>query len=111
MKQVSLKKLTDDGLLFEINRQVLHPLGLSLAVMVNPSNQSAPESLALLETDDDEGVLFPEDRFIEGATKFSSFMKRSGESRIAARIQTIGFIRQSRSDQLDLHYVLFSWLE
>jgi len=100
MRKVSVKRLVDDGILFEMNRQVLHPMGLSMAVMVDPSNQAAPETVILLETDDDEGVLFNEEDFTSGAARFHSFFKKTGEDRVARRIRAIGFTRQTRSDQL-----------
>lgn len=99
MKRVSISRLVDDGLLFEINRQVLHPLGMALAVVVDSSNQSTPESVVLLETDDAEGVLFDESNFIDGASKFSNYFKKAGEDRVSKRYETLGYIRQSRSDQ------------
>lgn len=99
MKQVPTSRLIDDGLIFEINRQVLNPMGLALAVVVNPSNQSSPETVVLMETDDDEGVLFSSEKFEDGAARFSSFFKRTGEDRVTRRMRTLGFIRQTRSDQ------------
>jgi hypothetical protein len=98
MKQVSLKTLLDSGVLFEINRQLLHPLGYSLSY--RPSmNSEETESLILQRTDDAEGVLYDEKNFMDGAAKFAHFMKTMGEDLIRRRVTKIGFIRQTRSDQ------------
>jgi hypothetical protein len=100
MNHVPLKKLQESGLLFEINRQILNPLGYSLVMKIDHKVQEGPqESLVLMNTNDSEGVLYPEEAFIDGATRFSNFMKTEGESRITRRLNTIGYIRQSRSDQ------------
>jgi hypothetical protein len=99
MKKVPTTRLVDDGLIFEINRQVLHPMGLALAVVKDPSNQASPETVVLVESDDEEGILFDEAGFTSGAAKFAAFFRKVGENRVARRIRAVGFARQTRSDQ------------
>ena len=98
MNRVSLKVLLDSGLLYEINRQILHPLGYSLSYKAANGTYNADE-LILQQTTDPEGVLFPEEAFMEGASKFSLYMRKFGEELIKRRLSTKGFIRQTRSDQ------------
>lgn len=97
MKVDKLSNLFELGLIFEINRQVLHPLGYSIAF--KKGSEEEPDSLVLLKTDDEEGCLFPESNFMDGASKFSMFMRTYGEEAIRRRINRLGFIRQTRSDQ------------
>jgi len=97
MKTSKLSSLFEFGLIFEINRQVLHPLGYSLAF--KKGDEEEPDSLVLLKTDDEEGCLFPESNFMDGASRFSMFMRNHGEEAIKNRVQKLGFIRQTRSDQ------------
>jgi hypothetical protein len=98
MKIISLKELLDNGLLFEINRSILHPLGFSISYKPSRSSDE-PEALVLQRTEDAEGVLYSEKDFMDGAAKFSLFMKNYGEKIIQRRITVKNFIRQTRSDQ------------
>ena len=98
MIETDPKILFDHGILFELNRQILHPLGFSLVFKERKSSEES-NTLVLLRTHDEEGVLFPEKSFMEGAAKFSIFMKNIGEKALQKRMSKIGFLRQTRSDQ------------
>jgi hypothetical protein len=98
MNRISLKYLHESGLLFEINRQILHPLGLLLSFKPSTSS-TTPEELIIFQTEDDEGFLFPEEAFSEGAAKFSLYLKSIGNERLEKRVKAKGFVRQTRSDQ------------
>lgn len=98
MKKIGLKELFDHGLLFEINRSFLHPLGYSMSYKPSSGTEDA-DSLILQKTNDAEGVLYDEKNFMEGASKFSVFMKNIGNDIIKRRLDVKGFIRQTRSDQ------------
>ena len=98
MKRVSLKELLDNGLIFEINRAFLHPLGYSLSYKPSTGSDDQ-ETLILQKTNDAEGVLYDEKNFMVGASKFSLFMRNVGEGLINRRISVKNFIRQTRSDQ------------
>ena len=98
-KNIPLRSLADEGLLFEINRQVLHPLGLALAFVWNGSDNGEPDSVVLKHTTDGEGFLFSSETFIDGATKFKDFMSRYGEERIEKRKTAVGYVRQTKSTQ------------
>lgn len=94
MKPLPLQFLKDNGLLFEINRSVLHPLGLTLQVDAD----GRPE---LLQTDDPAGMLFTADTFQEGESRMLDYMVREGESKIAARKAFLQFVHQTDQDQSD----------
>jgi len=98
MKKKNLRQLLDQGLIFEINRQILHPLGYSLTYKPS-SGSNDPDGLVLLQTEDKEGCLYPESNFMEGASKFSIFMKDTGEKTLSDRMKILGYLRQTRSDQ------------
>jgi len=95
MKAVSLRMLHDNGLLFEINRRVLHPLGLALSLnWENDDADGEPKSVALLRTDDPDGVIFTPKTFLEGEAKLLDFIHRVGGHRMAERGALLGFIEQ-----------------
>lgn len=53
------QRLHDEGLLFAINRLVLHPLGLALGVRAHRMNDEViVRSLILFSVDDPEGIVF-----------------------------------------------------
>jgi hypothetical protein len=53
------QRLHDEGLLFAINRLVLHPLGLALGVRGNRvADTVIVRGLVLFSTDDPEGIVF-----------------------------------------------------
>lgn len=53
------QRLHDEGLLFAINRLVLHPLGLALGVRGNRvADNVIVTGLVLFSTDDPEGIVF-----------------------------------------------------
>jgi hypothetical protein len=100
MKPIPLSKLQDSGLIFEINRQILNPLGMMLEVRRDASNVSNPvDTLVLYESPDSEGILFTPESFSDGVSRFNLYMKKEGEARVMSRMKTTGFLRQTRSDQ------------
>ena len=88
--------LIDNGLIFEINRKVLHPLGLALIVDISFENRKALKIVGLDETDAAEGFLFDEETFEDGMEKLQRFMEKKGLSKIDARKKEIGFIIQEK---------------
>lgn len=98
--QLPLNFLLENGLLFEINRTILHPVGLALSVKIDPNIQDGPnEILVLSQTDDSEGFLYSSDDFKSGFARLNRYMKTSGESALTRRQSSLGYIRQTRSDQ------------
>ena len=74
------KFLLDTGLLFEINRDILHPLGLALAVQVPgvgdpPTDPKTERMTCFLQVDDDpEGMSFSEEALKDGAAKLGAYL-------------------------------------
>lgn len=86
--------LLDAGLLFEINRKVLHPLGLAMVIEVDDSNRRKVKISGILKTDDSEGFLYDEETFKEGQQKYQEFLEREGSAALASRQAKTGFIVQ-----------------
>lgn len=94
VKTLPLQFLKDNGLLFELNRAVLHPLGLTLQV-------DADGKAELLQTDDPAGMVFPENAFQEGEVKLMEYMEREGFSKLASRQAFLRYAQQTDPDQGD----------
>jgi hypothetical protein len=88
--------LIDNGLVFEINRRVLHPLGLSLVVDVAYDNRKNLAIVGLDQTDDAEGFLYDEETFKVGEDKYQNFLKKEGSQKVQLRQETLGFIFQEK---------------
>lgn len=97
--------LRKTGLLFEINRQVLHPLGLAIAVQLPEEGEQDIEFgvISILDcTEDPEGLVYGEDTFNNGIEKFQKYMDEEGDARLASRVDELGFYVQSIPDP---HYL------
>lgn len=84
--------LIDNGLLFEINRAVLHPLGLALAVQVSSDNEIV--GMELRKTNDLDGLIYDEETLKECTLKRDAFMEREGHLRLNQRAKSLGYIIQ-----------------
>lgn len=95
-----LNKLIDDGLLFEINRAILHPLGLSLALVWESDDGSGEVTgVDLIKDRDPEGTVFAPENFTEGEKKLKAFMEREGTERLVTREAALGFRQQTAPEQ------------
>lgn len=91
--------LRDSGLLFEVNRRVLHPLGLAIAVEADVETGTAIRiSPSLLRVDDPGGITFSDSDLEEGLDRLREFMKDDGYPRLAARYSARGFRGQVPED-------------
>lgn len=86
--------LYDTGLLFEINRKVLHPRGL--AIGTNHDDDDAVVGMFLRDVADLEGIVFGEASWDEGRAKLSAFDEsRNHLERVEARQNTYGEYTQT----------------
>jgi len=97
------KFLLDTGLLFEINRKVLHPFGLALQVMEygeedqDPNHKAGDVVLGEFLEDyrhDPEGMLFGEKSFQDGIAKLQRFMQEFGFARLQTRKDALRYTIQ-----------------
>jgi len=85
--------LKDQGILFEINRQVLHPLGLELALTCDEGGELV--RLELYDNRDDPGPIhFPSDSFEEGRQKYEQYMSEHGRRNVQKR-RRVGMVTQT----------------
>lgn len=83
--------LSNAGLMFEINRTLLHPIGRALATDENGD-------VSMLYTDDSEGIVYEADDFTRASKKLQIFMEQEAEERFASRENELGFIVQEFAD-------------
>lgn len=94
------KYLIENGLIFEINRKVLHPLGLALVVDIDYNNRRKLAITALVETEDEEGFIYDEEAFDVGKEKYEKYLdKKGGRDRLDTRRIKYGFIEQEIARQ------------
>lgn len=87
--------LRDSGLIFEINRKILHPLGLALEVTIN--DDGTEEFGQLWDSrDDPEGFIYADDCYESGLKKFKAYMKERGNEALKSRMEKLGFLVQKR---------------
>jgi len=97
-KYMDVREFVASGLLFEINRTVLHPLGLALAVKVD--DDGSMEFGRIWDCrDDPEGILFAPENFDHGHDKYDAYMKERGQTALDLRQNLLGFLVQTSSEQ------------
>lgn len=93
--------LRSSGLLFEINRQVLHPFGLALAVQLPDEDDARQEEgvIQILDSrEDKEGFVYDEESFIHGIEKMNSLLEEFGSAKLEERVEELGYIVQEHPD-------------
>jgi len=86
--------LVDSGLLFEINRVILHPHGLALAVTLPDAEAAEDAHIKIWDCrDDPEGIIFEDAAFDEGLTKFTKMVEEASD-RLAIREKLLGYVVQ-----------------
>ena len=88
------KFLHESGLLFEINRKVLHPLGFALGVIQKEDGSFSSQPL-LFENDDPAGRIYSQESLDRSHAKYSTFFdEHRGLERFMIRLQKHGFVVQ-----------------
>jgi len=95
--------LQENGLLFEINRKILHPFGIALYVVEN-EDDDGNKTVALGDLqdyrDDPEGMIFGEKTFREGMGKLTKFMNEVGYQKLTTRHEHLGYVIQHAEQEL-----------
>jgi len=87
--------ILESGLLFEINRTILHPIGLSMVVKKDEVGNS---SFGLKDNrDTPEGCVYSKENFIKGHKKLRRFMRTFGHKQLELRSKKLGWSFQSMS--------------
>lgn len=89
--------LLDNGLLFEINRTVLHPHGLALAVTTDEDTTAIVTSIWDYQ-DEEGGMAFSPDTFKEGQEKYSKFLEERKE-KLEKRKEILGYVLQVEENE------------
>lgn len=93
--------LRETGLLYEINRTILHPLGLALAVQM-PKQEADETEVGVVQLwdcrDEKEGVLYGEEAFVSGMERYAKFMDEFGDEKLTERFEELGYYIQSLPD-------------
>jgi hypothetical protein len=93
------RDLMGSGLLFSINRQVMHPLGLALSVIADKETGRVCGFGPIQDSrDDPEGIIFGADDFADGMAKLGRYLKERGGRALLHRKDAIGFIVQGPGD-------------
>lgn len=93
---IGLRTLVDSGLLFELNRRVLHPVGMALALSWDGgTTDGEPDAVTLITTADPDGLVFGPDGIRDGSAKLQAFMDACGTSKVEARRAALGFIEEN----------------
>lgn len=77
--------LVDSGLLYMINREILHPIGLALSVTTDG------KLLIKAMLDKPEEMIFKKEMVIKGYAKFKQFMLSFGNQQIEKRQEKLGW--------------------
>ena len=91
IKRMDIKEFREMGLLAELNRVFLHPLGLALEIIID--DETGKEKLGGIWDfrDDPEGMLYSKESLpTEKIKKAQEFIKQKHEQ----RLKTLGFIYQ-----------------
>jgi len=81
--------LLDSGLLFKINLETLHPLGLAIGI--------DPETGAVElwdYRDDPEGMFYSDDAYAHGLGKLQKFVEEFVNKKLEERQQVLGYVIQ-----------------
>lgn len=89
-----IRFLHESGLLFEINRRILHPLGYALAGYIE-SDGSMVFGGIVDATGDPDGMAFEAQTFAAGVARFEEYMRSVGSRRHADRIAKHGLLVQA----------------
>ena len=90
--------LVDKGLLFEINRKVLHPLGLAMIIDISRGKSKQLDIIGIEETDDPDGFMYPDEAFEIGADNYLRFLNAGSQKRLDLRQERFGFAIQETPD-------------
>jgi len=90
------KFLVESGLLFKINREILHPLGLALTVTLDGEDKTVTINV-LDGRHSPEGILFTDEMLTGGIEKLQKYMDKHGYQAIDSRQQYLGFKIQAKT--------------
>lgn len=92
-KKVDAAFLLESGLLFEINRSILHPIGISMYVMKDGEGRS---TFGFKDSRSNPAeALYSRDNFKKGHKKLRRFMRNFGHKQLDLRSKKLGWSFQA----------------
>lgn len=89
--------LHESGLLYRINREILHPLGMALSIQLpdyaDPPTETITTQLCAFD-DDEEGIIFDDEVMMKAQARETKFMTEVGQQKLDARQNKLGFVIQ-----------------
>jgi hypothetical protein len=89
--------LHKSGLLYRINREILHPLGLAMAIEYPDTMEECnglPAKVSVYYVDDEDGILFEHETMLKAQERAVNFMQEEGQKKILTRQNKLGFVVQ-----------------
>lgn len=87
--------LVDNGLLSEMNRKVLHPLGYELVIDIDPDDRRRLAVRGLNEVKNDpEGIIYDAETLEVNLKKYREYLEKEGQARLDSREKSLGYIVQ-----------------
>lgn len=87
--------LIETGLLFQINRDILHPVGLALEAIEDENGDFVLKNLWDLR-EDPEGVVYSQATFESAQLKLNDFYESFGNAKIKEREEVLGYVYQGQ---------------
>lgn len=85
--------LAENGILFELNRQILHPLGMELRFRMD--GEGHLRDMELLDNrDEPTPIYFPAEEFDKGRAKYEEYLHEHGRRNMQKRRQ-MGVVTQT----------------
>lgn len=100
----AVKFLRESGLFFQINRDILHPLGLAMeATLSERANADGAGTIINLWDcrEDPEGIVYDEETVLRNEAKLAKFMSEFGTYRLASRRTLLGYITQHSNKSME----------
>lgn len=98
---MDIKEFVERGFLFELNRAILHPMGLAMYVTDGVGGPMVFGGI-IDSMDDPDGFVYESKTFSEGKEKWDRFMKLEGGERLNERREQLGFVKQTTPEQGDV---------
>lgn len=91
VRAMPVRRFRELGLVHEINRLILHPLGLAMSVNIDPADNEETFGPVWDCMDDPEGIYFGDD-YLDG--RKSEFVAKLIEERGRTRVPVLGYVVQ-----------------
>jgi hypothetical protein len=92
------KFFLETGLLWKINSDILHPLGLALEVEVSDEGE-VKFGDAWDYREDAEGILYGDEDYSKGKARWEQFKKAFADKKLNDRKRALGFVVQLREEK------------